>query len=258
MGIVNVTPDSFYPASRATNAAEALARGREMFAAGCDLVDVGGESTRPGADAVDEAEELRRVLPVVEGLAGHGTVSVDTQKADVARAALRAGARVVNDVSATLMEVAAELGAGYVAMHRQGDAASMQRDPHYVDVVAEVRDFLVAAGERARAAGVTRLWLDPGIGFGKSVEHNLSLLAHLDELVAAAHALDAEVLVGTSRKSFLGRLGTELGVDERLEGSLATAAWAWLSGAEVVRVHDVEETLMVRDLLARPLAEVGA
>ncbi len=259
MGIVNVTPDSFFPDSRALGAAEAIAAGRAMFEAGCDIVDVGGESTRPGAAPVDEATELARVLDVVEGLSPHGLVSIDTNKAAVARAAVAAGARIVNDVSATLMAVAGELGADYVAMHRQGTSATMQLAPHYDDVVAEVRDHLLEAGRRARSAGVGRLWLDPGIGFGKTVEHNLTLLAHLDELVEAAHTLGAEVLVGTSRKSFLAHLGTEeLAVTERLEGSLATAAWAWASGAEVLRVHDVTESLMLRDLIARPLAEVGA
>jgi dihydropteroate synthase len=259
MGIVNVTPDSFFAATRTTATADAIARGDALFAAGADIVDVGGESTRPGADAVPADVELRRVVPVVAALAQRGPVSIDTQKAVVARAAVAAGATILNDVSASLGAVAGELGVGYVAMHRQGDPHSMQRAPHYGDVVAEVGDFLVSVGVAARAAGVTELWLDPGIGFGKTVAHNLALLAHLDDLVARAAALDAGVLVGTSRKSFLGTLApAPLDVDERLDGSIATAAWAIVQGAAIVRVHDVASTVHVRDLAARPLEGVGA
>ena len=146
------------------------------------------------------------------------------------------------------------LGVGYVAMHRQGDSRVMQDDPNYVDVVGEISDFLVAVATSAREAGVTRLWLDPGIGFGKTVEHNLALLAHVGHFVELARDFNAGVLIGTSRKSFLGRLGPEfLEVDERLEGSLATAAWAMLEGVSMVRVHDVRETVQLRDLLVRPL-----
>ena len=258
MGIVNVTPDSFFPDSRTASSDAAVARGRALFAAGCDIVDVGGESTRPGALAVPEAEELARVLPVVRALAREGEVSIDTQKAGVARAALEAGASILNDVSGTLYEVAGERAAGYVAMHRQGDAATMQRDPTYVDVVGEVCDALAGAGARARAAGVARLWLDPGIGFGKTLAHNLTLLAHLERLVEVARALDAGVLVGTSRKSFLSHLGRDtLEVDQRLEGSVASEAWAMLAGADVVRVHDAAPAVALRELLARDLAEVG-
>jgi len=259
MGVVNVTPDSFYPDSRSASVDEAIARGREFFALGCDVVDVGGESSRPGAVPVDDAEEWRRVGPVVAALSPLGEVSIDTQSALVARAAVAAGAAIVNDVSGTLADVAGELGAGYVAMHRRGDAATMQRDPSYGDVVAEVHGYLALAGAHARAAGVTRLWLDPGIGFGKTVEHNLTLLAHVDDLAVLAHALGAGVLVGTSRKRFLAHLGSdELDVDERFEGSIATAAYALLHGADVVRVHDVAATIQLRELIARPLAEVGA
>jgi dihydropteroate synthase len=259
MGIVNVTPDSFFPDSRTASHEEAIARAEALRAQGCDIVDVGGESTRPGAEPVSLDEELARVVPVVAALSAEGVVSVDTQKAEVARAALAAGARIVNDVSCSLIEVAGELGADYVAMHRQGDARTMQANPTYGDVVSDVCDFLAAAGARARAAGVGRLWLDPGIGFGKTLEHNLALLAHLDRLVEVARGLDAGVLVGTSRKSFLSRLGpVELGVDERLEGSIATEAWALLAGADVVRVHDAAPAVQLRDLLARDVAGVGA
>ena len=259
MGIINVTPDSFFPASRSLAAEDAIARGVAMFDAGCDVVDVGGESTRPGAVPVELDEELARVVPVVVALARRGPVSIDTQKATVARAALDAGARIVNDVSCTLIDVAGEAGADYVAMHRQGDSTTMQVDPHYVDVVTEVLDFLADAASRARRAGVGRLWLDPGIGFGKTVEHNLALLAHVDRLVALAERFDAGVLVGTSRKRFLERLGSvPLDVDQRLEGSIASEAWAMLKGASMVRVHDVASALQLRELLVRPVEGVGA
>jgi dihydropteroate synthase len=257
MGVVNVTPDSFYPGSSTADHAAAIARGRELVAQGCDVVDVGGESARPGALSVSLDEELGRVVDVVRALSDAVEVSIDTQKETVARAAVDAGARIVNDVSGTLAEVAGELGVGYVAMHRQGDAATMQQNPVYGDVVAEVASALEALARRARAAGVTRLWLDPGIGFGKTTQHNLSLLAHLDRFVELARYHDAGVLVGTSRKRFLGRLGgRELAVDERLEGSIATAAWALLQGATMIRVHDVAVAAQLRDLVARPLSEV--
>jgi dihydropteroate synthase len=192
---------------------------------------------------VELQEELRRVIPVVEGLAAEGiAVSVDTRKPEVARAAVAAGAQLLNDVSSSLAAVAAELGVAWVAMHAQGDPATMQDAPRYEDVVAEVGDFLEARAEEALAMGVPEVWIDPGIGFGKTAAHNLALLAHLDELVATG----LPVLVGTSRKSFLGRLlAASDGVDgpvppdDRLEGSLATATWALACGAGMLRVHDV-------------------
>ena len=259
MGIVNVTPDSFFPDSRTSSTDAAVARGRALFDEGCDIVDVGGESTRPGAATVDVAEEISRVVAVIEALAPLGPVSVDTQKELVARAAVAAGARVVNDVSCTLVEVAGELGVGYVAMHRQGDAQTMQLAPTYDDVVAEVSAFLRGAAERARRAGVGQLWLDPGIGFGKTLEHNLALLANCRHFVELASAIDAGVLIGTSRKQFLASLGARnLGVDERLEGSIASEAWALLEGVSMVRVHDVAAAVQLRELLARPVEEVVA
>jgi dihydropteroate synthase len=259
MGIINVTPDSFFPASRSLAADDAVARGTAMFEAGCDVVDVGGESTRPCAVPVEPDEELARILPVVAALEPLGRVSIDTQKAVVARAALDAGARIVNDVSCTLIDVAGDAGADYVAMHRQGDSTTMQVNPHYDDVITEVLDFLRDAATRARRAGVGRLWLDPGIGFGKTVEHNLSLLAHVDRLVALAEEFDAGVLIGTSRKRFLERLGhTALDVDQRLEGSIASEAWVMLEGVSMVRVHDVASALQLRELLARPVEGVDA
>jgi dihydropteroate synthase len=259
MGIVNVTPDSFFPASRTAATGEAVARGRALFEAGCDIVDVGGESTRPGASPVDADEERARVVPVIEALAPFGPVSVDTMKESVARAAIAVGASVVNDVSCSLVEVAGELGVGYVAMHRQGDSTVMQRNPTYVDVVAEVSAFLAAAAERAQRAKVSPLWLDPGIGFGKTVEHNLALLAHVGHFVELARGYGAGVLIGTSRKRFLEHLGAEqLDVDQRLEGSIATEAWVLLEGVSMVRVHDAAAAVQLRELLIRPVEEVVA
>jgi len=259
MGIVNVTPDSFFPGSRAASAAEAIERGRRFFGEGADVVDVGGESTRPGATPVAVSEELRRVLETVSVLAREGTVSIDTQKEPVARAAFDAGATILNDVSGTLAEVAGELGRDYVAMHRKGNAADMQLDPHYDDVVVEVSDYLEDLARRARRAGVGRLWFDPGIGFGKTLEHNLELLGALEHFVALAARYDAEVLVGTSRKRFLEFVGAPgEAVESRLEASLATAAWCVLKGASMVRVHDVAATVALREILARPLERVGA
>ncbi len=242
MGILNVTPDSFSDGGRWFEHDAAVSRGLEMADEGADVVDVGGESTRPGAETVPEAEEMRRVLPVIEALAGRVRVSVDTRRAAVAEAAVAAGATLVNDVSASLWEIAASLGVGWVAMHMQGEPATMQRDPRYGSVVGEVRDFLLDRAERAERAGVGEVWIDPGIGFGKTAAHNLALLAHLDELVATGHP----VLVGTSRKGFLGALlgrsdGTEgpAPTDDRLEGSLATGTWALACGVAMLRVHDV-------------------
>jgi dihydropteroate synthase len=258
MGIVNVTPDSFYPDSRTFARDDAIARGRELFDAGCDIVDVGGESTRPGAVHVSEHEESERVLEVVEALVRDGPVSIDTQKESVARAAIGAGATVLNDVSSTLIDVAGELGVGYVGMHRRGDAADMQNDPRYDDVVAEIVTYLRDVATRATTAGVSQLWLDPGIGFGKTTQHNVALLAHVDRFVALAHEFSAGVLIGTSRKRFLGELGGGLDVDQRLEGSIATEAWALLQGVSMVRVHDAGAAVQLRELLTRPVEEVVA
>jgi dihydropteroate synthase len=257
MGIVNCTPDSFFDQSRSLVIEEAIALGRSHFDNGAGIVDVGGESTRPGAEPVLVDEETRRIIPVIEALAQLGPVSVDTQKEVVARAAVAAGATVINDVSSTLYAVAGELGVGYVAMHRQGVSATMQEAPHYDDVVSEVYAFLEDVATTARAAGVEQLWLDPGIGFGKTVEHNLALMARIDDLVNISQALHAGVLIGTSRKRFLANLGeSSLEVDQRLEGSIASATWAMLNGANMVRVHDVKATVQARELLVRPLGEV--
>jgi dihydropteroate synthase len=247
MGVLNVTPDSFSDGGRFIDPDAAVARGLEMVAEGADIVDVGGESTRPGAAPVSEDDELHRVIPVVEALAPHVRVSIDTTKATVAEAAVTAGATVINDVSASLGEVAAATGATWVAMHMRGTPRTMQDDPRYDDVVGEVRSFLVERAEQAAAGGVEEVWIDPGIGFGKTGAHNLSLLRHLDVLVGTGWP----VVVGTSRKSFLGTLVGGAAVGDRLEGSLATAVWAMRAGAAVVRVHDVKETAQAAILVGR-------
>lgn len=255
MGVLNVTPDSFCDGGRWFDPEAAVGHGRAMLAEGAAIVDVGGESTRPGAEAVALEEELRRVLPVVEALAAEGPVSIDTRKAEVARAAARAGATVINDVSARLWQVAAETGCGWVAMHMPADPTVMQRYARYDDVVKEVLDYVVARAESALAAGVSRVWIDPGIGFAKTAEHNLSLLRNLDRFVSTGWP----VLVGTSRKSFLGLLargpaGNPAGPDDRLEGSVATAAWAVTQGVDLVRVHDVRPAVMAALLAGEPVA----
>lgn len=262
MGVLNVTCDSFSDGGLYMDYETAVRRGRQMVAEGVDVVDVGGESTRPGASAVAPDEEVRRVVPVIEALAGEVRVSIDTAKASVAHAALAAGATLLNDVSSSLAAVAAEHGAGFVAMHCKGTPADMQLDPRYDDVVGEVRQFLERCVTNARAAGVTEVYIDPGIGFGKSVRHNLQLLAALPELVATG----VPVLVGTSRKSFIGHLGAggspdgrvgevpPLGAHDRLDGSLASAVWAMACGAAVVRVHDVAATVQAARLFGEAAA----
>ena len=251
MGILNVTPDSFSDGGRYADLDAAVARGLAMVEEGAALVDVGGESTRPGASPVDPGVERDRVVPVIEALVAAGVrCSIDTRHAPVAEAALAAGASMLNDVSASLWEVAAAAGVPWVAMHMLGDPLTMQADPRYDDVVAEVRAFLVERAERALAAGVPEVWIDPGIGFGKTTSHNLSLLKHLDALVATGHP----VLAGTSRKGFLGALTGGAPVDDRLEASLATAVWAIQAGAGMVRVHDVRETVHGLRLVAEEVA----
>ena len=245
MGVVNVTPDSFSDGGRFLDRDAAIAHGLQLVADGADLLDVGGESTRPGAQDVPIDEELRRVVPVVEALAVHTRVSIDTRKAEVARAAVAAGASLINDVSASLWPVAAETGAGWVAMHMRGTPANMQDDPRYDDVVAEVGAFLAERAATARSGGVSEVWIDPGIGFAKTDDHNLSLLAHLHRLVTLGYP----VAVGTSRKGFLGRLLGGASVDDRLEASLATAVWAMSQGVAMVRVHDVAATVEAARLI---------
>lgn len=241
MGVVNVTPDSFSDGGATLSPADAVAAGLRHAEQGALVVDVGGESTRPGAAPVDAQEELGRVLPVVEALAAEGVVvSVDTRKPEVAAAALEAGAALVNDVSGLrdprMVEVCAAAGAPAVVMHMLGEPRTMQLDPRYDDVVAEVSGYLLAAAERALAAGVPSVVLDVGLGFGKTLEHNLALLNATPQLAAHGHP----VLVGASRKSFLGRVaGVERPAD-RLGATIAAHLHAARLGAALLRVHDVE------------------
>ena len=249
MGVINVTPDSFSDGGDYFDTNRAIAHGLEMAALGCDIIDVGGESTRPGALYIDQAEEIRRVLPVVEELSKVVRVSIDTTKAEVAIQAIQAGATLINDISASLAEVAAQQGVGWVAMHMQGTPRDMQMNPHYDDVVLEVRDFLFQRAQWARSLGIDEVWLDPGIGFGKTMEHNLELLANVDAIVE----LGFPVLIGTSRKTFLGKMaaaheGSMPVPKDRLEGSLATAAWCFSRGVAAMRVHDVQEIVQLRSL----------
>lgn len=243
MGIVNVTPDSFSDGGEFLDADRAIAHGRELAAEGADFLDVGGESTRPGAEAVDAAEELQRVAPVVEVLSGDRgpSVSIDTSKVAVAEAALDAGAAMVNDVTALRAEpelaaLCAARGCEVVLMHMLGDPRTMQEDPSYDDVVDDVKAFLAERIEFATSAGIDeeRIWIDPGIGFGKTVEHNLELHRRLAEL----SDLGRPIVFGSSRKSFIGKL-TGAPVDERLGGSIASNVIAYSNGARMLRVHEV-------------------
>ncbi len=245
LGILNVTPDSFSDGGQSLDHALACRRAEEMVAEGASIVDVGGESTRPGATEVSVDEELRRVIPVVERVARFSRVSIDTRKAEVARAAVEAGASIINDVSASLWPVAAELQVGWIALHMQGEPETMQQRPCYQDVVAEVREFLVDRARVATEAGVGEIWIDPGFGFGKTFEQNMALLSNLDLLTNTG----LPVVVGLSRKAMLGKLlGRSDGDDDpavigdRLEGSVGGAALACLLGASLIRAHDVKAT----------------
>ena len=246
MGVVNVTPDSFFDGGRHATPEQAIQHGLALVAEGADILDVGGESTRPGSEPVDEAEELRRVLPVVRALAAccPVAVSIDTQKPGVARAALAAGAVIVNDIGANradaaMARVVAGAGAGYICVHMQGTPKTMQADPVYTDVVAEVEGFFAGQLSRLPGAGVRpeQVALDVGIGFGKTLEHNLRLLAAMGSFRKFTRPL----VLGVSRKSFIGKL---LGVDveDRLPASLACAAWAVSQAVPIVRTHDVAAT----------------
>ena len=244
MGVINVTPDSFSDGGLFFEPDDAIEQGRSLIADGAGILDIGGESTRPGADPVGAAEELERVEPVIAELAGEGVpISIDTSKEDVAAGALAAGATIVNDVTALRADpgiagICADASAVLVLMHMQGDPRTMQHDPRYDDVAGEVAGFLEERMAVAVAEGVPeeRIWLDPGIGFGKTLDHNLELLRRLPELAAIGRPL----VVGTSRKSFIGKIdGSEAG--ERLGGSVASSVMAYERGADVLRVHDVAE-----------------
>jgi dihydropteroate synthase len=244
MGVVNVTPDSFSDGGLYLNPEVAVAHGLVLVEAGAEILDVGGESTRPGAEPVGEEEELRRVVPVIQGLRNAGSrISVDTSKAAVAAAALDAGAEIVNDVTALrgdpgMASLLTERGATVVLMHMLGEPRTMQEDPRYEDVVDDVKAFLAGRLEAAVAAGVDedRVWLDPGIGFGKTAAHNMELLRRLGEL----RELGRPLVVGTSRKSFIGRIDGSP-ADQRLGGTISSSVLAAAEGADVLRVHDVAE-----------------
>ena len=247
MGIVNVTPDSFSDGGLAATTQAAVVHALRLAAEGADVLDIGGESTRPGAEPVSLQEELDRVIPVIERLvrATEAPLSIDTLKPEVAKAAMAAGARIWNDVTALGADdapaAAASLDADIILMHMQGEPRSMQAAPHYDDVVVEVEAFLLARAATAEAAGVARerIWLDPGIGFGKTLAHNLTLLGALPRL--AAHGYP--VLLGASRKRFIAALDpSQPPADARLGGSLAAALWGARSGCRMVRVHDVAQT----------------
>lgn len=262
MGVVNVTPDSFVGEVRTPGFDDAVARCRQLIVEGADILDIGGESTRPGATPITIDEELGRVIPVIDAIAAdlpdHVRISIDTRHEAVARAAVAAGASMINDMSASLGLVAAELGAGFVAAHMQGTPDTMQDDPRYRDVVGEVLESMISAATEAREAGAAQVWIDPGIGFGKTQSHNLALLANIDRFVSSGFP----VLIGVSRKGMIGRLHaasdtgepfdevTPTPTDDRLEGSLAIAAWCALLGVDIVRVHDVEATVQAMKVVA--------
>ena len=246
MGIVNVTPDSFSDGGRWDTTDAAVAHGRELLAEGADLLDIGGESTRPGSDAVEEDEELGRIVPVLDGLSGlDAVISVDTRKAKVARAAAKAGAAILNDVSAFTYDpqslaAAAEMGLSVILMHAQGEPKTMHLNPVYADVVLEVFDYLEQRIEAAEAAGISRAKIaaDPGVGFGKTMEHTLSLLANL----SLFHGLGVPLLVGASRKRFIAGIDGGEQPKSREPGSLAVAIAAASQGNQILRVHDVATT----------------
>jgi len=254
MGIINCTPDSFYSGSRAPGLDEALALARRMIEEGADILDIGGESTRPGSDSVDPEEERRRAVPLIEAIRRESLIpiSIDTRKASVARAALDAGADIVNDVSGLADDpeaagLVAERGAPVVLMHRRGDSKSMQNDPHYDDTVGEIAEELLAAVDRAVAAGIRRerIILDPGIGFGKRLCDNLLILKEIPRLRVFGFPL----LIGLSRKSFIGKLLGGLPVEARLTGTIVANTYAACAGADIVRVHDVAEAVAMKRIL---------
>ena len=259
MGILNATPDSFSDGGSWSTADRAVAHAERMLGDGAHVIDIGGESSRPGADPVSIDAELARVIPVIERLAGRCVMSIDTAKPEVAAAALEAGAHLINDITARLESVAAVHDAGWMAMHMLGEPRTMQNNPRYDDVVVEISSFLADAAARGTAAGVPHIWLDPGIGFGKTTKHNLELLRDLKNLtkVGADNAIGADIAIGVSRKRFIGELHAAsdrsdvVEADDRLAGSVLAAAWAMRQGAHVVRVHDVRSTAFAAKLAAR-------
>ncbi len=266
MGVINVTPDSFSDGGRFYDKEAAIARGFELFEEGADILDIGGESTRPGAEPISIEEELARVVPVIEALSQsiEIPISIDTYKAEVAHAALDAGASIINDISALrfdrdMANLAAERECPIILMHMQGTPRDMQISPHYVDVVDETLEFLKERADFAIDAGISEenIWLDPGIGFGKrqdgALDDNMTILANLSSFVS----MGFPVVVGTSRKSFIGRALGGLPPDERLFGSLASFAWSALSGIDILRVHDVKQTRQMLTILGEIASKVN-
>lgn len=252
MGILNVTPDSFSDGGQFLNPERAIEQGLQLIEDGADIIDIGGESTRPGAETVSPEEEIRRVIPVIEGLNAHAPlISIDTRNAATMRAAMIAGAHVINDVSALThdpasLDAAHQTDAYVVLMHSQGTPQDMQNNPRYDDVVAEIKMFFEARIAACVQVGIDpdRIILDPGIGFGKALEHNIEILRNLSVFQSLGH----HVLLGTSRKSFISHLCGECPPDERLGGSLASALWGVLQGVKILRVHDVAEMRQALDV----------
>jgi len=254
MGILNTTPDSFSDGGNFSDPNAAVARALEMVAQGADIIDIGGESTRPGADPVSAAEEIKRTIPIIDRIREQSDIpiSIDTMKSEVAFRALDAGADIINDVSAgkaapAMVDLAAQTSAGIILMHMKGSPKTMQNDPSYGNVVRETGTYLQSRAESAVKAGVdpSQIVIDPGIGFGKTTEHNLDLLRNLPALIK----YDFPVLVGASRKRFIGELAGRGNTEDRLGGSLGVAAWANIQGAHILRVHDVLETCDVCRIL---------
>ena len=254
MGILNTTPDSFSDGGSWGTVDRAVAHGEQMLADGAHIIDIGGESSRPGAEPVSQAEELERVIPVIERLAGRCVMSIDTAKAEVAEAALEAGASIVNDITASLEAVAGAHRAGWIAMHMQGEPQTMQENPTYEDVVSEVAEAMTGYLTRGMNAGVEAVWVDPGFGFGKTTDHNLELLRNVQLLAEVA-----PLAIGVSRKRFIGDIHAHsvvesariVAAEDRIEGSVLAAVWSWANSAHMVRTHDVRVTALAAQMLGK-------
>ena len=254
MGILNTTPDSFSDGGSWGTVDRAVAHGEQMLADGAHIIDIGGESSRPGAEPVSQAEELERVIPVIERLAGRCVMSIDTAKAEVAEAALEAGASIVNDITASLEAVAGAHSAGWIAMHMQGEPQTMQENPTYEDVVSEVAEAMTGYLTRGMNAGVEAVWVDPGFGFGKTTDHNLELLRNVQLLAEVA-----PLVIGVSRKRFIGDIHAHsvvestriVAAEDRIEGSVLAAVWSWANSAHMVRTHDVRVTALAAQMLGK-------
>jgi len=249
MGIVNVTPDSFFDGNKYASTSAALKHAKELIRQGADIIDIGGESSRPGSERVSEEEELKRILPVINALKNSKVpVSVDTYKPRVADACLKAGAQIINDISGfknpEMIKVVKKHNAAVIVMHMQGTPKNMQKNPVYTDVVREVFEYLEDTVINANNFGITKIAVDPGIGFGKTLEHNLSLIKNLAEF----RALGCPILLGASRKSFIGKI-SNVEIDKRLPGTIATNSYALLNGANILRVHDVEEAKLAAEVI---------